>query len=412
MGRFLGLKIASRYLFSKKTHNAVNIITGVAVITTAIATAAIVIVLSVFNGFSELATARYSKFDPPLEIVRSNHQTFNADSLLTAISTVKGIGTVIPVVETKAFVTTSNSQTTIRLYGTVEQFLRSSGIDNIMVNGDAFIGEDSDKQWGIASAGTAIKLNLNYGLGMPIELMIPKRKGRINPGSLLSAFREDSLFISGVFRVGEQSIDEDVVIAQIDMVRNLSGLEPGEATSLNVYPEKNFDISILEAMLSKGGFEALDIQQQNPDAYRMIKIEKWISFALLAFILIIASFNIISTLTILIIEKRGNMRVLNAMGYSLKKIKSIFVWEGILLSFLGGVAGCLIGAFLVWGQQTFGWVRITTDIDPSLLAVDVYPVKLLGSDFFVVLGLVIILSVITTFVSVFNFSTDKDKLNQ
>lgn len=412
MGRFLGLRIASRYLFSKKTHNAVNIITGVAVITTAIATAATVIVLSVFNGFRELATERFSKFDPPLEIIRTDHGTFSSDSVIQSLSNIEGIGTMIPIIETKAFVTTSDSQSTVRLIGADEDFLRLSDIQGTIIDGETFIGDTLGRAWGIVSSGTASRLNVRPGFFKSLEIMVPKRKGRINPGSLLSMFRIDSLQVAGVFRTGEQSIDESMIIAPLEMTSYIAGLQENEVTSLYVYPDKSLDKISLTGHLSAKGMEVLDIEQQNPDSYRMIRIEKWISFALLSFILIIASFNIISTLTMLIIEKRGNMSVLNAMGFSMRKIKTVYCWEGILLSFFGGIAGCIIGALLVCGQQIFGWVKFSGNIDPTFLSTNVYPVKLSATDFFVVLGLVIILSVITTLVSVFTISTDdKNALN-
>lgn len=410
MKLFFGLRLAKRYFFSKKSHNAVNIITAVALCTTAIATAAIIIVLSVFNGFTSVTESKFSKLDPPLKITTPGGVPFDVDSVLEALDVVKGVGGAIPVVETKVFLKTSASQSVGRLLGVDHDFRSLSSIDDAIIDGVDFIGDTLGASWGVIGSGLAMNLNVRPGSNEEVGMMVPKAQGRINPGSLLSAFRSDSLKLAGVVRIDDPSADETVVYYPIERVRRMAGIGERQATGLYLYPDEGIDMEALDRLAHSRGLEILDIYRQNVDAFKMINVEKWITFALLAFILLIASFNIVSTLAMLIIEKRANMGVLRSIGCTRSTVKSIFAWEGLILSVMGGVAGCFIGSLLVLCQQWFGWVKLSSSVDTAVLTLDVYPVALKASDFFVVLGLIILMSVLTTVVALSTFSTDDDKL--
>lgn len=410
MKLFFGLRLATRYFFSKKSHNAVNIITAVALCTTAIATAAIIIVLSVFNGFTSVAESKFSKLDPPLKIDAPDGAFFNVDSLLQPLATVKGIGAVSPVVQSKVFLKSQASQSVGELIGVDSDFPELSDIQSAVIDGVAFIGDTLGFSWGVIGSGVAMNLEVRPGNRQGVSLMVPKKEGRINPGSLLSAFRTDSLMVAGVVQIDDPAADQSVIFFPIDKARHLTGMEEGCATALYVYPKTGLDMQALEKIVAAHGLSLSDIYRQNADAFKMINVEKWITFALLAFILVIASFNIVSTLAMLIIEKRANMGVLRSMGCSRTMVKSVFAWEGLILSLMGGIAGCVLGSILVLCQQWFGWVKIESAVDTAVISLDVYPVALKADDFLVVLALIILMSVITTFVALSTFSTDDEKL--
>ena len=404
----LALKIALRYLFSKKTHNAVNIITAVASACVTVATAAIVIILSVFNGFTKLAESKLSKFDAPLRIERSDRRLFPADSVISLLPS-EGIKTVIPIIETKAFAQTTTSPMLIELIGAPKDFLSENNVDAITIDGVPFVGDTLYTSWGMASVGVALGLEVRPGDGRSIKVMIPRRNGRINPSSMISTFRTDSLYIAGVYQAEDPSVDNDILLVDIEMVRALAGYEDGYVSSLNLYPSDGRTVPKLKESLQMPGFRVMDIHDQNSESFNMIAMEKWMSFALLAFILLIASFNVISTLTILIIEKKNNMFLLSTMGASGSMIRNVFLWEGVLVSFVGGLAGCILGLLLSLGQQHFGWIKLSSDIDVSMLSITTYPVSVEFSDLIAVIGLIVILSLLTTFVSLGTAKNDKEE---
>lgn len=404
----LALKIALRYLFSKKTHNAVNIITAVASACVTVATAAIVIILSVFNGFTKLAESKLSKFDAPLRIERNDRRLFPADSVISLLPR-EGIKTIIPIIETKAFAQTTTSPMLIELIGAPKDFLSENNVDAITIDGVPFVGDTLYTSWGMASVGVALGLEVRPGDGRSVKVMIPRRNGRINPSSMISTFRTDSLYIAGVYQAEDPSVDNDILLADIEMVRALAGYEDGYVSSLNLYPSDGSTVPKLKESLQMPGFRVMDIHDQNSESFNMIAMEKWMSFALLAFILLIASFNVISTLTILIIEKKNNMFLLSTMGASGSMIRNVFLWEGVLVSFVGGLAGCILGLLLSLGQQHFGWIKLSSDIDVSMLSITTYPVSVEFSDLIAVIGLIVILSLLTTFVSLGTAKNDKEE---
>lgn len=403
----IGLKIALRYLFSKKTHNAVNIIAGVAVATTAIATMAIVIVLSVFNGFRDLAKSRFSKLDPPYKLISVTSMPFDADSIISVLDDAGVKATALPVVSTKAFVTSDHGRALAEVKGVEKEWLEISGINNAIVSGVAFVGDTLGTQWAIAGLGIAHRLAFWPGSTNSVNIAVPRKNGRLNPGSLISAFRSSETNAAGVFGIDDTTTDNTVIFIGIDDARYLAGVANNQSTAIDIFPLPGFKENALKRVAEENGLAVKDLEQQNLQAFRMINIEKWISFALLAFILIIASFNIISTLTMLIIEKKSNMGVLKAMGLDTAGVRSIFIWEGILLSTFGALAGCIVGTFLVLGQQCFGWVKLSGDFDPGILSIDAYPVALNGTDFLTVVTLVIILSFIVTLLSVTTIGYNK-----
>lgn len=393
-------KIAGRYLFSKKSHNAVNVITGVALCTTAVATAAIIVVLSVFNGFKELASTRYSKIDAPIKIVNAAETPFDADSLIRAISHIDHLGKVNKVITTDAYATNGPQRALVSLRGVDSLYFAQLGVEGLLIDGVAYVGDTLDSAWGVLGSGLAVNLQARPGVTGELRLMAPRRKGRLNLAAMLTAFRTETVNVAGVIEANDERIDLSLLMVPYEAARRLAGLAPEEATSVELFPCNGFDKKELDDALRGSGLSALDVGEQNSEAFKMINIEKWVSFSLLVFILVIASLNIVSALSMLIIEKRPNMGILSAIGCTDGDIRRIFVLEGFMLSVLGGLSGCVVGALLVLTQQWFGVVKLSSAIDPSLLAIDHYPVQLKVDDFLVVIAVIAILSLLTTWLSV------------
>lgn len=387
----LELRIALRYLFSKKTHNAVNVISMISVAGVAVATAAIVVVLSVFNGFERLALDQMSVISPPLSVVPSTGKTIpDADSLVMSIESLVPGAAVIPTVTEQALAVVGDRQKPIEIKGVTPAWYAASGLAGYTIDGQMGCG-GAEGPWAYAdmSVGVAVGLLTHPGAYEFLNIYLPRRLGRINPANPYSAFRGDSLVVASVFQTGHDGHDENLVVMPLDRARRL--LDYGtEATSIEVWADGDLGrlATAIEA-LSPGNIRVLDRVKQEGHTFAMISIEKWITFLMLSFILLIASFNIISTLSLLVIEKEGNLAVMRAMGATERQVSGIFSIEGWLVSLSGGMAGVLIGSALTLAQQWGGFVKLSGDT--SSLVIDAYPVELRLADILVVVGLVAVI---------------------
>lgn len=384
----LALRIALRYLFSRKSHGAVNIISAVSVGGVAVAAAAMVIVMSVFNGFSGLAESKLSRIDPDLAVVPAEGKVFaGADSLAAVLRGIDGVASAEPVLYEQAFASVDEKQMPVTLRGMTPAGLAASGLGEAVIDGEFAPGGGS----ALLSVGVALGLNVRPSMGLPVAVFEPRRLGRVNPSNPASAFRSDSLAVGGVFQIEQEEYDRDLLVVPLDVARRLLDYDT-EATSLAVTLVAGADLSDtrkrVEAALP-AGLGTLDRREQQADAFRMIEVEKWITFVMLAFILAVASFNIVSTLSMLVIEKEPNIGVMRAMGGSRRFISSVFASQGWLITVAGGAAGMALGSALVLCQQQFGWVRLQA-ADPALLSVDSYPVRLDAGDLAVTAAVVIL----------------------
>lgn len=380
----LPLRIALRYLLSRKSHGAVNVISVISLAAIAVAAAAMVIVLSVFNGFSQLAESKLSALDPDFRLEPSQGKVLErVDSLLLAVREIPGIEAVEPEISEHAFAVAQGSQMPVMLKGMTENAIMASGLDAITIDGTAGFTSDSAA---VLSVGAAMSLGLRPSIGMTdFTVYEPRRVGRINPANPMAAFRSARMQVAGVFQVEQEEYDRDVVIVPFEVAARLLNYD-NEATSVAVYlaPSANRDavaVSLCSVYSDDSSPRLIvkDRHRQQEQAFRMIAIEKWITFLMLAFILVIASCNIISTLSMLILEKEDNMGILTAFGATRRFVNSIFTTQGWLIVVFGGCAGIVIGTFLVIGQMHFGWVKIATS-DPALMSVRSYPVALMPAD--------------------------------
>lgn len=405
----LALRVALRYLFSKKTHNAVNILSLVSVVGVAIATAAMVIVLSVFNGFSDLAAGKLSIMDPDLLVVPCNGKVIsNSDSIAAAAETLPGVSTAQPLVTERALAVSGETQMPVTILGMTEQGASSTGLSTIMLDGAPIVAHINDPESGlydtptcVLSVGAAIETGLRSGSDQLVRLYVPRRVGRINTANPMSAFKGDTLMVAGVYRVEQAEYDTDMIMVPLDVARRLLEYNNHEATAIQVFThDSSLDNDIsnrLTAMLGSG-YRILDRHAQQQQSFNMIAIEKWVTLLMLAFILIITSFNIISAIYILKVEKQGNIAVFSAMGATDSMIISIFSWQARLITLAGGVIGIVIGAVITLIQQYCHIIKLQA-ADSSVLVVDSYPVRLEATDIAIVLGIVVIIAVVCSYIT-------------
>ncbi|MFI3239156.1 MAG: FtsX-like permease family protein [Bacteroidales bacterium] len=393
----LPLKIALRYLLAKKSHSAVNIITIISTVAVIVATIAIVCVLSVFNGFSGLVHDKLSKIDAEIEITPRLGKTINnLDSIINVIESVDGITAIVPTIQEQALAMYGDYQRPIMIKGVADGYEQVTDIESLVKGDGAFQLYSDDIQLAIISVGVAISLGAHPNYSRMLYLYAPRRGGRVNMANPISSFRVDSLFVSGVFQSGDNIMDEGYIITSFKLAEGLLEYQ-NQATSIELATEKNSDeTAIIKQIEQQLGADYIvkDRLQQQQASFQMINIEKWITFALLAFILIIATFNVISTMSVLIIEKGDSISSLKNLGASRKQINQIFIIEGWLISILGAFIGIIIGVTLSLIQQYYGVIKLAGD--PSQLIVDHYPVIVSFSDVTVISVLIIAIGAITS----------------
>jgi len=397
----LTLRIALRYLFSKKTHNAVNIISSISVIGVAVATMAIVCVLSVFNGFSDVAADRLSVLSPDLRIESVTGKTIqNADSLCGKLNGLPVVKVAAPVVEEHGLAIYNNRQMPVTIKGVTPEYSSITLIDSIIKEDGSFMLSDPVLGgFATLSVGAAIELAARPGFIERMNIYVPRRIGRINTANPMNSFRGDSLLVGGVFQAEQTEFDTDIVIIPLDMARRLLDYTT-EATAIEIKTSVDPDRAKKTIINAIGaGLVVKNAIEQQEESFKMISVEKWITFFLLAFILIIASFNIISTLSMLIIEKDANIHTLYALGASRHMISHIFVVEGWLISLCGGITGIIIGVILCLAQQ---WGEfITLGGNHEAMTITSYPVRLEASDLIAVFLLTALIGWITALVTSF-----------
>lgn len=393
----LSLKIAARYLAAPKSHNVVNVIAIIAVTGVAIATAAMVVVLSVFNGFADLAARHMSRLDPQLEITRADGRVIpDGDSLARAISATRGVALAVPTVSERALAVTPTAQTAVVFKGVPDNYRDIADVDAIMIDGEYAPASTAGVPAAQLSVGVSNSLLARPDPVMPLHLYVPRRQGRINPANPGGAFVGADMVVSGVYRVDQPDLDADRMLIPLEVARELLGYDT-EAGAVEVALNPDADIDATRSRIEKAlppGFAVRDRLQQRVEAFRMISVEKWVTFMMLVFVLVIALFNIISTLSLLIIEKRDDMRTLRALGATRRTVRAIFTGEAWLITLTGGVAGIILGVGLSLAQQYGKFIRLAGDT--ALLTVEAYPVRVAASDLLAVIAAVAVTGLITT----------------
>ncbi|WP_294139946.1 ABC transporter permease [uncultured Sanguibacteroides sp.] len=375
----LSVFIARRYLFSKKKQNAINIISIISMIGVAIGTTALIVVLSVFNGIDLLLTDATDSFTPDITVSPAKGKFFKTDSLLIeTLKRTEGIRSYDPVIEEKALVKYGKKLIPVTVKGVDKHYEEHAGIAHTIVNGKYSLKEE-DKYTAIVGYSIAATLKLRLGLTTPMIFYYPDK----NSSSTASALNNENIFPTALFSA-QQDIDGKYVITDIDFARTLF-MVPGEISQIEIKLNDPDQISSIKTELKN----AIDQQQYrvedkydtNRSFYAMMKSEKLAIFLILLFILLIASFNIIGSVSMLIIDKKEDIGIYQALGMSREKIISIFKLEGNLITGIGALIGLVVGSLLCLGQEYFGWITL----GEGNYMIDAYPVKLIGHDILIIL---------------------------
>ena len=404
----LPLKIAWRYLTAPKSHGAVNAISIVSVVGVTIATAAIIIVLSVFNGFRHNLNERLDNLTADVSIYPAYGKViYNADSIAKRLKDIEQrIEIAMPAVTDNALVLASDREMPITLKGVNPDFFaRITAADSIILEGTPI--SDFHKKEAAISIGVAQQLQI-YSPETEMLLFAPRREGRVNLANPVTSFVTDSLYVKAIFRSMQAETDENTVVTDIETARNLFHYDT-EATSIEIKVSQGSNPAVIAKELKEGlgeNFVVKDRFEQQQVNFRMVAIEKWITFLLLSFILLIASFNIISTLSMLIVEKEASLTTLSRIGMSAKKIGNIFKWESMLVTLSGALIGLALGISISLLQQHFGFIKIAGN--PDSLFLSSYPVKVEWLDLLITFVPILIIGFITSSIS-FHFAKNKIK---
>ena len=395
----LPLHIALRYLRSKKSHSAVNIISIVSVCGVIVATAAIVCVLSVFNGFSKLIHSKLSMLDADIAITATLGKTIaDADSVAAVARGVAGVEMALPVVEDNALAMFFNYQMPVTLKGVPNGYDSLTNIRGTIIDGK-YLLDDGISQYSVIAIGPALSLNVRPDYLKMVSLYTPRRRGNINLANPATALRSDSVFVSGVFQIEQNKYDRSTMFVSIEMARRLFDYTTqATAVELRLAPGAN-EPAVMAALNDALGeqYVVKNRLMQQAEAFRMVNIEKWVTFLLLGFILVIATFNVIGALSLLIIAKTDSIDTFRNLGASNKLISRIFVMEGWVISLLGAVLGIVLGLALCLIQEHFGLIEMQGNA--ATLIITAYPVAVQWTDLLVVLALSLAVGALTSLVT-------------
>lgn len=372
--------IARRYLFSKKSHNAINVISIISVCGIAVATMAMVCALSIFNGFTGLVADSFSLIDPDLQITPSSGKVFdNADPNIEKIRSLPEIDVISETVEENALAKYNDRQEPVVIKGVSPSFVEITDIDKLLMDGN-FSLREGDVDFCVAGVGVAMKLGLRADNITPIEIYSPKRDVKVNLANPSNAFTQVYTYPAGIFSLKQAKYDDQVILVSLDLARELFRYD-NEVTSLGIklkdYTTLNSTKQKIQEILGNGYF-VKDKFEQQADSFRMVNIEKWVTYLILTFILIIAVFNIVGSLSMLILDKSADIEILCNMGANNNLITRIFLIEGWLISFSGAIAGLIVGVILCLLQSHFGILKLGQN--PGAFIIDAYPVQVLFSD--------------------------------
>lgn len=373
--------IARRYLFSKKSHNAINVISAISVCGVALATLALVCTLSVFNGFQDLVTTFFTAFDPQLKITAVRGKVFDGqDKRVLQLKKMPDVEVYSESLEDNVMVQYQGRQAMAVVKGVEDNFDQLTPIDSILFGrGDLLL---HDEVVDYAIPGIQLLSTLGSGIRFldPLEIYAPRRGAKVNMANPSTAFVTGNLFSSGLFfAVNQEKYDASYILTSIDFARRLFQYTT-EVSAINLKLKAGADTDAVKKHIQDllgDDFLVQDRYEQQADTYRIMEIEKLISYLFLTFILMIACFNVIGSLSMLIIDKRDDVVTLRNLGASDRQIVRIFLFEGRMISFFGAFAGVVLGLLLCWLQQEYGLIALGSS---GSFVVDAYPVSVHASD--------------------------------
>ena len=398
--------IARRYLFSKKSTNAINVISGISVVGVAVASMALVVTLSVFNGFHDMVASFFTQLDPQLKITPAKGKTAASnDSTLMRIRQLDEVAVATDVLEDQALAVYGDRQQMVTIKGVDDNYDKLTHIRQILEGDGDYALHAADMNYGILGLGVAYQLGIGYTYREPLKIYAPRREGQINMANLQDGFVEDELYSPGVlFSIKQGKYDKRYIITAIQFTRNLFDRD-GELTSLELRlkPGSNFErVKAKIQEMAGTRFVVRDRYEQQEDTFRIMKVEKLMAYIFLTFILVIACFNIIGSLSMLMIDKRNDVMTLRNLGASDRQIIRIFLFEGRMISAIGAVIGIAIGLLLCLLQQQFGLIGLGST--EGSFVVDAYPVSVHPWDIVVVFFTVLAVGFISVWYPVHYFA--------
>lgn len=383
-------RIALRYLVAKKKQNAINIVSGVSCMAVAVVTAAMICVLSVMNGFADKIEEMFSQFDPELRIQPATGKTITLSDSLMAVLQDDDVAIVAPTIEETALVEFRGKQTPAMLKGVDTTYCELTHIDQIIIDGSYAVWDGAFERC-VMGLGLANTLGIGARFISPVHLYTPKRVGRVNMLRPDENFHKAGLFISGIFAVNQAKYDDQYMLVSLPLARELFEYSEREATAVELRLKDGTSLRQTQKRLRANlgvDYVVLNRYEQQEDFFRIQMVEKWLTALLLVFILLIATLNSISSLSMLILDKKEDIRILNTMGADEAMIRRLFLIEGWLISAFGALLGTLLGLLVCGIQQHWGILRLGNGADYVLSA---YPVHILPADILLVLAVVLLL---------------------
>ena len=392
--------IAKRYLFSKKSHNAINVISAVSVCGVALATLALVCTLSVFNGFHDLISSFFTHFDPDLKIEVIKGKVFTpSPTTIEDIKATKGVEVVSLTLEDNAMAKYKENQTMVTIKGVDDEFQALTHIDEILRGNPEFKLYDQIADYGIMGQSLMYILGTGIQPFDPIEIYAPRKGGKVNLSNPMANFHRAPLYSPGtVFDVNDSRYATSYIIASIDYARKLFGYTT-EVTAIEVRLSDDADVSRVKQTLQTimgDDFTVKDHYEQQEATFKVVEIEKFVTYLFLCFILMVACFNIISSVSMLILDKRDNAATLHSLGATDSMVSRIFIYEGNLIALLGALVGLVLGIILCLLQQQFGFIGL----GDGQFVVSAYPVRVQFTDIILVLASVLLVSAISVWLPI------------
>ena len=404
----LSFYIAKRYLFSKKSHNAINVISGVSVCGVALATLALVCTLSVFNGFQDLVATFFTAFDPELKITATSGKVFdNQDVRIQKLRDFSEIAVFSESLEDNAMVQYNGKQAMVVIKGVEDNFNQLTAIDSILYGRGEMVLYDEIVDYAIPGVELTSILGTGIRFLDPLEVYAPKRGTQINVANPASSFNVSYLHSSGlVFAVNQQKYDASYIITSLKFARDLFQYDT-QVSSIELKMKEGVDTDAFAHKI--GGILGNDFVVQNryeqqADTFRIMQVEKLISYVFLTFILLVACFNVIGSLSMLIIEKKNDVVTLRGLGADDRLISRIFLFEACLISFLGALVGVVLGLTLCLVQQEFGILTLGSGANAGAFVVDAYPVSVHWQDVLLILVTVLVIGFLSVLYPVKFFS--------
>jgi len=368
------LLIARRYLFAKRSTNAINIITGISVVGVAIGTAALLLILSVFNGFEDLLSGLFGHFNPQIKVTAAKGKTFEADSLvLSKIRALPGVLYMSETLEEIAFFEYEGSQDFGVLKGVDDSFARVNNIDSTIREGEYRL-QIEDRNLAVLGAGVRNKLSVNVeNVIQAMTIYMPEEAG-----ALEKPFKTRFVYPIGTFAI-QQDFDNQYVLTNLDFMRDLLESPPGTVSALEIKCRSKSQVAEVKNQI-RGilgeGFTVKDEYEQNEAFFKVMQLEKWMGFAITSLMLVLMAFNTIGALWMIVLDKQKDISVLKSMGATDRTVHRVFLWEGLLLTLLGMVIGLALAVGIYFAQKQWGLVTI-----PQGFLVESYPIEMRLSDF-------------------------------